>query len=269
MSPGYRRHPTPRWRCLGPIPEAHQARQLGHCSNFNDDPLWLILGTGGYLRETGDFAILVETVPFENYDTLAAPLLDHLSRSWKFTLNNLGPNGLPLIYRADWNECLNLNCFSETPGEPFQATSKGAGRIVESLMIAGLFAHSCGEFARLLDTLGKSADVRGGALPFAFENGRWLLDEDRLGDVAARFRPPHESEVGWIIVRAPVVVASDDVDRALCREGQRRRMPMTRLADTLLRQSLAMPATPATAFPELRAVREEPSFPEPNDAART
>lgn len=127
--------------------------------NFNDDPLWLILGVGGYLRETGDFAILDEVVPFENDDSLAEPLLEHLFRSWRFTLNNLGPHGLPLIGRADWNDCLNLNCFSETPGEAFQTTANREGRTAESLMIAGLFVYACDEFARLLDVLGRNRDA--------------------------------------------------------------------------------------------------------------
>lgn len=134
--------------------------------NFNDDPLWLILGVGGYLRETGDFRILDEVVPFENDDTLAAPLLEHLFRSWRFTLNNLGPHGLPLIGRADWNDCLNLNCFSETPGESFQTTANREGRTAESLMIAGLFVYAAGEFARLLGHLGRTqeaAEVRASA----------------------------------------------------------------------------------------------------------
>lgn len=127
--------------------------------NFNDDPLWLILGVGGYLRETGDFAILDEMVPFENDDSLAESLLEHLFRSWKFTLNNLGPHSLPLIGRADWNDCLNLNCFSDTPGESFQTTANREGRTAESLMIAGLFVYACGEFARLLEVLGRPEDA--------------------------------------------------------------------------------------------------------------
>jgi len=134
--------------------------------NFNDDPLWLILGAGAYVRETGDLGILDEPVPFENDPALAAPLLEHLFRSWRFTLNNLGPHGLPLIGRADWNDCLNLNCFSETPGESFQTTANREGRTAESLMIAGLFVFAAQEFAGLLEHLEKrdeAAAVRASA----------------------------------------------------------------------------------------------------------
>ena len=153
-------------------------------SNFNDDPLWLILGVGAYIRETGDVAILDEKVEFENDASLAAPLLEHLVRSWKFTINNLGPHGLPLIGRADWNDCLNLNCFSETPGEPFQTTANREGRTAESLMIAGLFVYACDEFADLLESIGKAElvdDVRKSAQEMTAavnEHGRdadWFL----------------------------------------------------------------------------------------------
>ena len=97
-------------------------------SGFNDDPLWLIFGVAAYIKETGDYAILDEQVPFDNDPKTAASLFEHLKRSFHHVLNNLGPHGLPLIGRADWNDCLNLNCFSETPDESFQTTGNRAGR---------------------------------------------------------------------------------------------------------------------------------------------
>ncbi len=108
-------------------------------SGFNDDPLWLIAGTDAYLRETGDWSILDEIVDFDNDPTLAQPLLEHLRRSFGFTRTHLGPHGLPLIGRADWNDCLNLNCFSEHPGESFQITGPSEGPVAESVFIAGMF----------------------------------------------------------------------------------------------------------------------------------
>jgi len=127
--------------------------------NFNDDPLWLILGVGAYVRETGDRDILDHSVDFENDPELAAPLLEHLMRSFRFTVNHLGPHGLPLIGRADWNDCLNLNCFSETPGEPFQTTANREGATAESLMIAGLFIYACRELIELLEAAGETSAV--------------------------------------------------------------------------------------------------------------
>ena len=108
-------------------------------SGFNDDPLWLIAGTDAYLRETGDWSILDEPVDFDNDPSLAQPLLEHLRRSFDYTRTHLGPHGLPLIGRADWNDCLNLNCFSEHPGESFQITGPSEGPVAESVFIAGMF----------------------------------------------------------------------------------------------------------------------------------
>ena len=108
-------------------------------SGFNDDPLWLIAGTDAYLRETGDWSILEEPVDFDNDPSLAQPLLEHLRRSFDYTRTHLGPHGLPLIGRADWNDCLNLNCFSEHPGESFQITGPSEGPVAESVFIAGMF----------------------------------------------------------------------------------------------------------------------------------
>ena len=123
---------------------------------FNDDPLWLIFGTVAYIRETGDFGILNEQVPFDNKLGTEVTLLDHLKISFKHVTDNLGPHGLPLIGRADWNDCLNLNCFSDNPDESFQTTeNKTEGSKAESLMIAGLFVAEGRDFAALLDRIGE------------------------------------------------------------------------------------------------------------------
>ena len=106
---------------------------------FNDDPLWLIAGVDAYLRETGDWGILEERVPFDNDERAASPLMEHLRRSFRYTAEHLGPHGLPLIGRADWNDCLNLNCFSRDPGESFQTTGSSEGPVAESVFIAGMF----------------------------------------------------------------------------------------------------------------------------------
>jgi cellobiose phosphorylase len=127
--------------------------------NFNDDPLWLIFSTTAYVKETGDFSILDERVPFDNDERLAEPHFEHLRRSFYHTVANLGPHGLPLIGRADWNDCLNLNCFSNNPDESFQTTSNRAGRTAESLMIAGQFVLYGREFAALCRRIGKADEA--------------------------------------------------------------------------------------------------------------
>jgi cellobiose phosphorylase len=126
---------------------------------FNDDPLWLIFGTVAYIRETGDFGILQEPVPFDNQPGTEVSLLEHLKISFQHVTDNLGPHGLPLIGRADWNDCLNLNCFSDNPDESFQTTeNKTEGSKAESLMIAGLFVAEGKDFVELLSHPSVAAD---------------------------------------------------------------------------------------------------------------
>ncbi|WP_273274540.1 GH36-type glycosyl hydrolase domain-containing protein [Maribacter polysiphoniae] len=128
--------------------------------DFNDDPLWLILSTTEYIKETGDFSLLDEMVPFDNDASRAKPHFDHLKASFYHVVNNLGPHGLPLIGRADWNDCLNLNCFSEDPNESFQTTGNKKGSTAESLMIAGLFVVYGKEYVKLCKRIGKDAEAQ-------------------------------------------------------------------------------------------------------------
>ncbi len=118
---------------------------------FNDDPLWLVLAAAAYLKETGDWAILDEPVPYDNRPGTEQPLYEHLQRSLQYTLDRLGPHGLPLIGRADWNDCLNLNTFSAEPGESFQTATTRDGRVAESIFIAGLFVLAAHEMAAIAD----------------------------------------------------------------------------------------------------------------------
>lgn len=128
--------------------------------NFNDDPLWLILAVVAYVKETGDYSILDVMTPFDNDMSVATPLKDHLKRSFDHVINNLGPHGLPLIGRADWNDCLNLNCFSTEPGESFQTTTSKDGRVAESVMIAGMFTYIGTLYARLMEKVGDDAEAK-------------------------------------------------------------------------------------------------------------
>lgn len=128
-------------------------------SGFNDDPLWLIAGTSAYVRESGDTSILTEMVPFDNDESLAKPLLEHLKRSFDYIVTHKGPHGLPLIGRADWNDCLNLNCFSEHPGESFQTFGPSEGPVAESVFIAGMFVKYGEEYAQLCELMGNQAEA--------------------------------------------------------------------------------------------------------------
>ncbi len=128
--------------------------------DFNDDPLWLILAVTAYIKETGDDSILDVMTPFDNDESKSTPLSDHLKRSFDHVINNLGPHGLPLIGRADWNDCLNLNCFSTEPGESFQTTTSKDGKVAESVMIAGMFCYIGEEYAVLMEKTGNPAEAK-------------------------------------------------------------------------------------------------------------
>jgi len=127
---------------------------------FNDDPLWLIAGTSAYVRETGDTSILEESVPYDNDWSKATSLMGHLKRSFDFTVTHKGPHNLPLIGRADWNDCLNLNCFSEHPGESFQTFGPSEGPVAESVFIAGMFVKYGEEYAQLCELMGDTAEAQ-------------------------------------------------------------------------------------------------------------
>ena len=118
-------------------------------SGFNDDPLWLIAAVSAYLKETGDYGILDEPVPFDCKKGSEVSLFEHLNKSFHYTATHLGPHKLPLIGRADWNDCLNLNCFSSEPGESFQTTGPSEGPVAESVFIAAMFVKYGKEFKEI------------------------------------------------------------------------------------------------------------------------
>jgi cellobiose phosphorylase len=128
-------------------------------SGFHDDPLWLILAVAAYVKETGDREILDELIAYDGEPGSETPLYEHLRRALGYTLDRLGPHGLPLIGRADWNDCLNLNAFSEDPGESFQTAPQREGGVAESVFIGGQFALAAEELARLAELHGVPDDA--------------------------------------------------------------------------------------------------------------
>ncbi len=123
--------------------------------DFSDDPLWMILSTAQYIKETGDYTILDEQVPYDNDESKAQSMMHHLKMSFWHVAENVGPHGLPLAMRADWNDCINLSCHSDTPGESFQTyTSPKYGeqkfsRVAESVLVATMMAFIGPEYVAL------------------------------------------------------------------------------------------------------------------------
>jgi len=177
-------------------------------NGFNDDPLWLIFGVDAYIKETGDWSILQEQVPFDNDDTKAAPMLEHLKRSFDQVLNHLGPHKLPLIGRADWNDCLNLNCFSKTPGESFQTCGNYESGIAESIFIAGMFVAIGPAYAEIFRRSGHPDEAERAEREVQNMNdsilkhgwdGEWFLRAyDAFGDKIGS----HESEEGKLFIES-------------------------------------------------------------------
>ncbi len=195
--------------------------------NFNDDPLWLILSTVTYIKETGDFSILDELVPFDNDVSKAKPHFEHLKASFYHVVNHLGHHGLPLIGRADWNDCLNLNCFSDDPNESFQTTGNQSGSTAESLMIAGLFVLYGKDYADLCRYIGKdeeadAAEIHVHAMIEAVKkdgwDGEWYL---RAYDYFGKKVGSSENEEGKIFIESQGFCSMAEIgkDDGMCKKA--------------------------------------------------
>ncbi len=194
---------------------------------FNDDPLWLIAATCAYLRETGDYTILDEKCAWDSDFTDAQPLLEHLRRSFGYTVTHKGPHALPLIGRADWNDCLNLNCFSEEPGESFQTFGPSEGPVAESVFIAGMFVKYGGEYAELCRHIGLNEEADAveqevaemvKAVQTAGWDGEWFV---RAYDAYSNPVGSHVCEEGQIFIepQGMCVMAGIGVDNGMAEKA--------------------------------------------------
>lgn len=207
-------------------------------SGFNDDPLWLIAAVAAYIKETGDYEILDEPVPFDCKKGTEEPLFEHLNRSFQFTVTHLGPHRLPLIGRADWNDCLNLNCFSSELGEPFQTTGPSEGSVAESVFIAAMFVKYGREFAEIcrrtdreklaaeaekaLDSVQKHLETKYGIMLLQPAYTRYHLE---LGEITS-YPPGYKENAGifchnnpWISIAETMIGRGDrafEIYRKIC-----------------------------------------------------
>jgi cellobiose phosphorylase len=77
----------------------------GERTNHSDTPLWIPFGIVEYLKETGDFSILDEVVPY--HDDSSGTVYEHLVRALDFAIANTGEKGMPRIFTGDWNDTLD------------------------------------------------------------------------------------------------------------------------------------------------------------------
>ena len=196
-------------------------------SGFNDDPLWLIAATAAYIKETGDYTILDEKTPYDNDESKATDFMEHLRRSFQFTATHLGPHKLPLIGRADWNDCLNLNCFSEEPGESFQTFGPSEGPVAESIFIAGMFVRYGKDYVEICRHRGLDdeaadaekliADMEKAVIDAGWD-GEWFM---RAYDAYGNKVGSKECEEGKIFIEPQgfCVMAEIGKDQGLCQKS--------------------------------------------------
>ena len=193
--------------------------------DFSDDPLWLILSVSAYIKETGDWSILDEMVPYDNDMSVAQPMLEHLKVSFYHIVNNLGPHGLPLAMRADWNDCINLSCYSDTPGESFQTYTNpkfkaegGYSKVAESAFVGALFTYAGPNYVQILNHLGKTdeaakaqaeIDKMKKVMMDSAWDGDWFL---RAYDAEGRKMGSRECEEGQIFIEPQGFAIMSDID---------------------------------------------------------
>lgn len=193
--------------------------------DFSDDPLWLILSVSAYIKETGDWSILDEMVPYDNDMSVAQPMLEHLKVSFYHIVNNLGPHGLPLAMRADWNDCINLSCYSDTPGESFQTYTNpkfkaegGYSKVAESAFVGALFTYAGPNYVQILNHLGKTdeaakaqaeIDKMKKVMMDSAWDGDWFL---RAYDAEGKKMGSKECEEGQIFIEPQGFAIMSDID---------------------------------------------------------
>ena len=193
--------------------------------DFSDDPLWLILSVSAYIKETGDWSILDEMVPYDNDMSVAQPMLEHLKVSFYHIVNNLGPHGLPLAMRADWNDCINLSCYSDTPGESFQTYTNpkfkaegGYSKVAESAFVGALVTYAGPNYVQILNHLGKTdeaakakaeIDKMKKVMMDSAWDGDWFL---RAYDAEGKKMGSKECEEGQIFIEPQGFAIMSDID---------------------------------------------------------
>lgn len=172
--------------------------------DYADSPSWLIMAVALYLKETGDFAILEESVSFLNPEEpysepeACASLWEHVLRAQRHLLSDRGTHGLSLIHYGDWCDTMN---------------GVGAAGKGESVMLSMQVKWGCDLLAELAEVLGHGAiarEMEAGAQEMARAinatawDGQWYLRAfDDNGIPVGSSSPPEEDRGEGLIFLNP------------------------------------------------------------------
>ena len=155
-------------------------QETGHPAYRADDALWLFPTVYKYLAETGNLAFLDEVIPYANKG--AATVYEHLQRAIDFSLEHLGPHGMPAGLYADWNDCLRLGAEGESSFVAFQ--------LVLALRIQKQLAEEKGDAAAPEKLAKQLADFSALVEKLCWNEDRYIRGFTEKGEVIGRRTDP-------------------------------------------------------------------------------
>ena len=155
-------------------------QETGHPAYRADDALWLFPTVYKYLAETGNLAFLDEVIPYANKG--AATVYEHLQRAIDFSLEHLGPHGMPAGLYADWNDCLCLGAEGESSFVAFQ--------LVLALRIQKQLAEEKGDAAAAEKLAKQLADFSALVEKLCWNEDRYIRGFTEKGEVIGRRTDP-------------------------------------------------------------------------------
>lgn len=155
-------------------------QETGHPAYRADDALWLFPTVYKYLAETGNLAFLDEVIPYANKG--AATVYEHLQRAIDFSLEHLGPHGMPAGLYADWNDCLRLGAEGESSFVAFQ--------LVLALRIQKQLAEEKGDAAAAEKLAKQLADFSALVEKLCWNEDRYIRGFTEKGEVIGQRTDP-------------------------------------------------------------------------------
>ena len=155
-------------------------QETGHPAYRADDALWLFPTVYKYLAETGNLAFLDEVIPYANKG--AATVYEHLQRAIDFSLEHLGPHGMPAGLYADWNDCLRLGAEGESSFVAFQ--------LVLALRIQKQLAEEKGDAAAAEKLAKQLVDFSALVEKLCWNEDRYIRGFTEKGEVIGRRTDP-------------------------------------------------------------------------------